>query len=79
MAFLQEKFLISFLVMFSSLLLSVTSRGPVYTPPTVERLTDRFPRIPFTQGMSTLYGASNIVMKSNGSYADISLDKTTGN
>ncbi|GJU11646.1 probable xyloglucan endotransglucosylase/hydrolase protein 33 [Tanacetum coccineum] len=28
--------------------------------------------------MSTLYGASNIVMKSNGSYADISLDKTTG-
>ncbi|GJW23314.1 probable xyloglucan endotransglucosylase/hydrolase protein 33, partial [Tanacetum coccineum] len=62
----------------TSLLLSVSSRGAVYRPPTVERLTDRFPRIPFTKGMSTLFGASNIHIKSNGSYADIILDKTSG-
>lgn len=78
MAFLQEKFILSFLVIFSSLLLSVSSPGPVYRPPTVERLTDRFPRIPIPQGMSTLFGASNIHMKNNGSYANIILDKTTG-
>ncbi|GKE43798.1 probable xyloglucan endotransglucosylase/hydrolase protein 33, partial [Tanacetum coccineum] len=76
MAFLQERSLLLCLVTFSSLLLSVSSRGAVYRPPTVERLT--FPRIPFTKGMSTLFGASNIHIKSNGSYADIILDKTSG-
>ncbi|KAJ0455365.1 putative xyloglucan:xyloglucosyl transferase [Helianthus annuus] len=78
MAFLQEKFLLLCLVTFSSLFLEVSSRGAVYRPPNVERLTDRFPRIPFTQGMSTLFGESNVHLKSNGSYADIILDKTSG-
>ncbi|XP_071703602.1 probable xyloglucan endotransglucosylase/hydrolase protein 33 [Rutidosis leptorrhynchoides] len=78
MAYLKEKFLLSCFVIFSSLLFSVSSRGAVYRPPTVEQLTDRFPRIPFTQGMSTLFGAPNVHFKSNGSYVDIILDKNTG-
>ncbi|KAI3824901.1 hypothetical protein L1987_06374 [Smallanthus sonchifolius] len=78
MAFLQEKFLLFCLVTFSGFLLRVSSRGAVYRPPTIERLTDRFPRIPFTQGMSTLFGTSNVHLKNNGSYADIILDKTSG-
>ncbi|XP_076906123.1 putative xyloglucan endotransglucosylase/hydrolase protein 33 [Bidens hawaiensis] len=78
MAFMEEGLFLLCLVTFSSLLLPVSSRGAVYRPPTVERLTDRFPRIPFTQGMSTLYGASNVHLKSNGSSVDIILDKTSG-
>ncbi|KAI3714179.1 hypothetical protein L1987_72773 [Smallanthus sonchifolius] len=78
MAFLQDKFLLLCLVTFSGFLLPVSSRGLVYRPPTVERLTDRFPRIPITQGMSTLFGPLNVCLKNNGSYADIALDKSTG-
>ncbi|KAI3729031.1 hypothetical protein L6452_17677 [Arctium lappa] len=78
MAFLQEKNLVFFFVICSSLLSSVSSRGAVYRPPNVERLTDRFPRMPITRGMGTLFGASNIHLKSNGSYVDIVLDKTSG-
>ncbi|KAK9052100.1 hypothetical protein SSX86_028728 [Deinandra increscens subsp. villosa] len=78
MAFLQQNFLLLCVVTFSSLLLQVSSRGPVYKPPTVEKVTDRFPRIPFTEGMSTLFGPTNVHFKSNGSYADIILDKTSG-
>ncbi|KAK9064506.1 hypothetical protein SSX86_015888 [Deinandra increscens subsp. villosa] len=78
MACLQEKCLLLCLVAFSSLLLQVSSRGAVYQPPTVERLTDRFPRVPFPQGMSTLFGAPNVHLKNNGSYVDIILDKTSG-
>lgn len=76
---LQRFFLITCLVIYtSSLLLPVLSRGPVYKPPSVERLTERFHPAPVTQKMSTLYGGSNIQMKSNGAYADITLDKTSG-
>ncbi|XP_076927614.1 putative xyloglucan endotransglucosylase/hydrolase protein 33 [Bidens hawaiensis] len=78
MAFLKEKFLLLCFVTFNSLLFSVSSRGPVYRPPPVEWLTEPFPRIPFTQGMSKLFGASNVHLKSNGTYADIILDKTSG-
>ncbi|KAK1437820.1 hypothetical protein QVD17_03618 [Tagetes erecta] len=78
MAFLQEKLFLFCLVTLNTFLLPVSSRGPVYRPPPVEKLTERFPRIPFTQGMSTLFGASNVHYKNNGSYADIILDKTSG-
>ncbi|XP_076934680.1 putative xyloglucan endotransglucosylase/hydrolase protein 33 [Bidens hawaiensis] len=59
-------------------LLPVSSRGPVYKPPSVERLTDRFHSTPVDGKMTTFFGASHIHMKSNGSYADIVLDKTSG-
>ena len=76
---LQSYLLTCLIIYASSLLLPVLSRGPVYKPPpTVERLTERFHPAPVTQKMSTLYGGSNIQMKSNGAYADITLDKTSG-
>ncbi|PWA83518.1 concanavalin A-like lectin/glucanase domain, Xyloglucan endotransglucosylase/hydrolase [Artemisia annua] len=76
---LQTYLLTCIIIYASSLLLPVLSRGPVYKPPpTVERLTERFHPAPVTQKMSTLYGGSNIQMKSNGAYADIILDKTSG-
>lgn len=59
-------------------MLPVLSRGPVYKPPSVEQLTNRFRSTPITAKMSTFFGASHIHMKNNGSYTDIVLDKTSG-
>ncbi|XP_024994530.1 probable xyloglucan endotransglucosylase/hydrolase protein 33 [Cynara cardunculus var. scolymus] len=70
--------LLCYVIFSSSLLLSGSSRGAIYQPPTVERLTDHFPPMPITQGMSTFFGTSNIHLKNNGSSADIVLDKTSG-
>lgn len=79
MTFLHQRFLLSCLIMFTfSQLLPVSSRGPIYKPPSVERLTDRFHSTPVDGKMTTFFGASHIHMKSNGSYADIVLDKTSG-
>ncbi|KAI7757007.1 hypothetical protein M8C21_003384 [Ambrosia artemisiifolia] len=79
MTFLHQKFLLSCLFMsIISQLSKVSSRGPIYKPPSVEQLTNRFPSTPFSGKMSTFFGASNIHMKNNGSYADIILDKKTG-
>ncbi|KAI3720304.1 hypothetical protein L6452_21220 [Arctium lappa] len=79
MTFLQQSSLLScFIIFSSSSLLLVSSRGPVYKPPSVERLTDRFHPTPVSAKMSTFYGSSNIRMKNNGSYADIILDKNSG-
>ncbi|KAL8249919.1 hypothetical protein R6Q59_006787 [Mikania micrantha] len=79
MIFSYQKFLLLCLIMLSiSQLCLVSSRGPIYKPPSVERLTDRFRSTPVTGKMSTFFGASNIRMKNNGSYADIILDKTSG-
>lgn len=79
MTFLHQRFLLSCLLMFTiSHLIPVSSRGPIYKPPSVERLTDHFRSTPLVGKMSTFFGASNIHIKSNGSYADIILDKTSG-
>ncbi|KAI3731470.1 hypothetical protein L1987_62658 [Smallanthus sonchifolius] len=79
MTFLHQRFLLSISIMFTiSQLLLVSSRGPIYKPPSVERLTDRFHSTPIEGKMSTFFGEPNIRMKNNGSYADIILDKTSG-
>ncbi|XP_076944191.1 putative xyloglucan endotransglucosylase/hydrolase protein 33 [Bidens hawaiensis] len=79
MTFLHQRFVLSCLLMFTcSQVLPVSSRGPIYKPPSVERLTDRFHSTPVDGKMTTFFGASHIHMKSNGSYADIVLDKTSG-
>ncbi|CAH1417210.1 unnamed protein product [Lactuca virosa] len=79
MTFLPQRFLLSCLVLFScSFLLPVFSRGLIYKPPNVEQLTDHFHPTPVAGNMLTIFGAPNIHMKSNGSYADIILDKTSG-
>ncbi|XP_051148395.1 probable xyloglucan endotransglucosylase/hydrolase protein 33 isoform X2 [Andrographis paniculata] len=56
----------------------VHSRGPIYTPPEVERLTDHFSRIQTNQGYTVSFGAPNVRLTNNGSGADLSLDKTSG-
>ncbi|KVH96067.1 Concanavalin A-like lectin/glucanase superfamily [Cynara cardunculus var. scolymus] len=76
MDFVQEKFLLACFVISSIVQSSISSKG-AHRPPIVERLTDHFPPMPITQGMNTLYGASNIYPSSNGSYVDIVLDKYT--
>ncbi|KAI3729028.1 hypothetical protein L6452_17674 [Arctium lappa] len=77
MAFVEEKFLLFCFVFFNNLHSLVSSQYARQLP-IVERLTDRFPPMPVTQGMATLFGASNIQLSSNGSYVDIGLDKSTG-
>ncbi|KAL4586919.1 hypothetical protein LXL04_011567 [Taraxacum kok-saghyz] len=79
MTFLPQRFLLSCLVISSNyLLFPVLSRGIVHKPPNVEKLTDRFLPTPIAGKMLTFFGAPNIRMKSNGSYADIILDTTSG-
>lgn len=56
----------------------VSARGPIYTPPTVDRLTDRFRPAGVSQGYNVLYGGHNIQLKNNGSSADLVLDKSSG-
>jgi xyloglucan:xyloglucosyl transferase len=76
MAFLQEKILLSVLLIFCmTVLVSSHSR---YTPPTVAHLTDYFPHVTIDQGFSKFFGGSNIQLISNGSMANLALDKTSG-
>ncbi|XP_024995296.1 probable xyloglucan endotransglucosylase/hydrolase protein 33 [Cynara cardunculus var. scolymus] len=75
MAFVQHKYFFICFIIFNSLHSLVLSQN-VQRLPAVERLTDRFPTTLITQGMATLYGASNI--RFNGSYVDIRLDKSGG-
>lgn len=78
MALMKENsFLLSVLIF--STIVAVSSRGAVYTPPNVERLTDRFSHVSVNRGFSQFFGGSNIHLKNNGTYVDILLDKTTGN
>ncbi|KAK9074657.1 hypothetical protein SSX86_007255 [Deinandra increscens subsp. villosa] len=79
MTFSHQWFLLSCIIMLIiSQLCPVSSRGSIYKPPSVERLTDRFHSTPVSGKMLTCFGPSNIHMKSNGSHADIILDKTSG-
>ncbi|CAK9182477.1 unnamed protein product [Ilex paraguariensis] len=77
MAFLQHKLLLSSLLIFR-IIVEVSSRGAVYTPPSVELLTGRFNHVSVNQGFSVSYGASHVRWINNGSYADLSLDKASG-
>nr|XP_043612565.1 probable xyloglucan endotransglucosylase/hydrolase protein 33 [Erigeron canadensis] len=79
MSFLLQRFHLTRLLFCSSyLLILVSSRGQIYSPPNVERLTERFHPTFIGEKLSTYYGASNIYTKSNGSYTDIILDKSSG-
>lgn len=61
------------------MLIVVSSRGPVYTPPNVERVTDQFSRVSVNQGYNVFYGGSNVHLTNNGTSADLILDKSSGN
>ncbi|XP_071736451.1 probable xyloglucan endotransglucosylase/hydrolase protein 33 [Rutidosis leptorrhynchoides] len=78
MTSLLQRFLLTCFIFFSDFIIPTWSRGPVYKPPSVEQLTDRFHPTSVAAKMSTLYGASNVHMKNDGSYVDISLDKNSG-
>ncbi|KAG5522247.1 hypothetical protein RHGRI_034435 [Rhododendron griersonianum] len=77
MASTEEKLLFSSLLVFS-LIATVSSRGAVYTPPTVPSLTNRFDRVSINQGYSESFGHSNIRILNNGSNANLILDKSSG-
>lgn len=77
MAFLQEKILFSGLLVFCMTLL-VSSHSRPYSPPSVVHLTDYFPHVSIDQGFSKSFGGSNIQLISNGSMANLALDKTSG-
>lgn len=68
-------------LLFLSLLIFIVdpSRGAVYRPPNVERLTDCFSHVSVNQGFSQAFGGSNIRATTNGSTADLILDKSSGN
>ncbi|CAI9756271.1 unnamed protein product [Fraxinus pennsylvanica] len=60
------------------MIIEVSARGAVYTPPNVERLTDRFSRVPVNERYNVAFGGSNVHMTNNGTNADLSLDKSSG-
>lgn len=77
MAFAEEELLILSLSIFS-LIATVSSRGAIYTPPTVPNLTNRFDHVLINQGYSEFFGHSNIRILNNGSNANLILDKSSG-
>ncbi|KAL3501204.1 hypothetical protein ACH5RR_035653 [Cinchona calisaya] len=77
MASLQKKF-VFFSLLKLCMILVVSSRGAVYTPPNVERVTDQFSRISVNQGYNVFYGGSNIHLTNNGTSVDLILDKSSG-
>lgn len=60
------------------MIIAVSCRGAVYTPPNVEKVTNLFSRIPVDQGYNVSFGNANVAMKNNGSNAVLSLDKKSG-
>ncbi|KAG6396505.1 hypothetical protein SASPL_142656 [Salvia splendens] len=57
---------------------NVCSRGPVYKPPSVGRLTDRFSKSTVDKSYDVAFGASNIHVTNTGTTAALSLDKSSG-
>ncbi|KAG8383166.1 hypothetical protein BUALT_Bualt05G0156300 [Buddleja alternifolia] len=77
MAIFHEKLFLSSLLIFCKII-EVYSGGPVYTPPNVERVTDRFTRVSVNQSYSVSFGSSNVRVTNNGTSVDLSLDKSSG-
>ncbi|XP_019227452.1 PREDICTED: probable xyloglucan endotransglucosylase/hydrolase protein 33 [Nicotiana attenuata] len=73
----QKTLLLSELLIFCMISVA-SSLGPMYTPPEVERLTDRFSRLSVSQGYNVFFGGVNVRLTNNGSSADLILDKSSG-
>ncbi|KAK6160184.1 hypothetical protein DH2020_003565 [Rehmannia glutinosa] len=78
MAVFHHNFLLTSLLIFLRNIIVVYSRGPVYTPPNVDRLTDRFSRLSVNQSYNVFFGGANVHVTNNGTSADLSLDKSSG-
>lgn len=77
MSIFSNKTFFSIIVIFCRII-EVCSRGPVYTPPNVERLTDRFGRVTVNKSYDVFFGGSNIQVMNNGTSVDLNLDKSSG-
>ncbi|KAI3467510.1 hypothetical protein Pfo_024173 [Paulownia fortunei] len=77
MAMFHHNLFLTSLLVFCKII-AVYSLGPVYTPPDVERLTDSFSRLSVNQSYNVFFGGSNVHVTSNGTSADLSLDKSSG-
>ena len=77
MAFVEQKPLLFSVIIFC-FIAAASSRGPIYTPPNVPRLTDSFGHVPIDQGYSEFFGHPNIQLTNNGSNANLILDKVSG-
>lgn len=78
MALLQENTLFFSLLFLLCMAISVSSHNRPYSPPDVPRLTDLFPHVAVDQGFSKFFGAQNVRLLNNGSYANLALDKSSG-
>lgn len=77
MALLQQKLLASLLVIFG--ISAAVSAGNGYdAAPNVTRLTDLFGHLTFNHGFTEFFGGSNIQPINNGSYANLILNKSSG-
>ncbi|KAL3835560.1 hypothetical protein ACJIZ3_010296 [Penstemon smallii] len=65
-------------ILFYYKIIEVHARGPVYTPPDVERLTDHFKRVSIDESYNVSFGGTNVHVTNNGTNADLSLDKFSG-
>ncbi|KAK6160167.1 hypothetical protein DH2020_003548 [Rehmannia glutinosa] len=77
MAVFHHNFILTSLFIFLRNIIVVYSRGPVYTPPDVDRLTDRFSRLSVNQSYNVFFGGANVHVTNNGTRADLSLDKSS--
>lgn len=85
-AFLQEKYLLfSCIILFfiNMIIIDVSARGHRNgheQPPSVTRLADRFrdDYLSYNHGFTEYYGGSNIQLIKNGSYVNLSLNKSSG-
>ncbi|GER32254.1 xyloglucan endotransglucosylase/hydrolase protein [Striga asiatica] len=73
----HPNFLLTSLLTLTKIIL-IYSRGPVYTPPAVERLTDSFARLSVNQSYYVSYGGNNVHVTGNGTSVNLSLDKSSG-
>ncbi|XP_057774612.1 probable xyloglucan endotransglucosylase/hydrolase protein 33 [Salvia miltiorrhiza] len=78
MAISHQKLFTAILILCNTIPVHVYSRGPVYRPPDVERLTDSFTRLSVNQSCNVFFGGANVHVASNGSNAELSLDKSSG-
>ncbi|KAJ4961873.1 hypothetical protein NE237_021783 [Protea cynaroides] len=74
----KEHFLLVGLLMIISCIEVETSGEGHYTPPNVARLTGLFPHQPLNQAFLKFFGGSNIRSAINGSYVQLTLNKTSG-
>lgn len=78
MALLQQKVLISLLIISSISAAAASENEHGGAAPNVTILTDLFGHLSFNHGFTEFFGSSNIQLINNGSYANLILNKSSG-